>query len=300
MIGTAQFGSGYGVANRSGVPALSEICAMLEESAAAGINCLDTAASYGESEAILGRALAETGLDDFFMIVTKIDSRIPPGLTAAEARSAIEQSVHRSLRRLRTDTVFAVLLHRDESPEYLDALTACREAGIIRQAGVSLHSPTSTARFAAHPDLGAIQIPANVLDRRFTPHAATARQRGALVFARSTYLQGLLLLGNNATPPHLRLIGPDRAFIHGLAAELALPPQALLLRAMLDDYDMDCVVVGMDDRTQLRENLAILHSPSLPTDIMRRLSTFKPSSPSWIIDPFRWASRAASVPKTIA
>ncbi len=56
MLGTVQFGLAYGVANKAGTPAFSEICAMLEEAAAAGINCLDTAAAYGESEEVLGKA----------------------------------------------------------------------------------------------------------------------------------------------------------------------------------------------------------------------------------------------------
>jgi aryl-alcohol dehydrogenase-like predicted oxidoreductase len=68
MIGTAQFGLDYGVANHSGIPGFMEICAMLKEAASAGINCLDTAAGYGSSEEVIGRALAETGLKDFFFV----------------------------------------------------------------------------------------------------------------------------------------------------------------------------------------------------------------------------------------
>ena len=52
-LGTAQFGTAYGVANRSGRVSMSEGARILDYAWAVGMNTLDTAAAYGESERTL-------------------------------------------------------------------------------------------------------------------------------------------------------------------------------------------------------------------------------------------------------
>lgn len=156
VIGTAQFGVDYGIANHSGVPGFMEICAMLEEAASAGINCLDTAAGYGSSEEVIGRALAETGLKDFFFVVTKVGEKIPARLSLTEAQKSICESVENSLRRLQADSLPLVMLHRDGNPAHLEALMSCRERRLIERCGVSLMHPDNARHFLSDPALDAI------------------------------------------------------------------------------------------------------------------------------------------------
>ena len=66
-LGTAQFGMAYGVANTNGQPAIETVAQVLHVARANGIQMLDTAISYGDSEAVLG----ELGVSDF-LLVTKI------------------------------------------------------------------------------------------------------------------------------------------------------------------------------------------------------------------------------------
>lgn len=292
MIGTAQFGFDYGVANHSGVPGFMDICAMLEEAASAGINCLDTAAAYGNSEEVLGRALAETGLKDYFFVVTKVGGNIPAGLSLTEARESICESVENSLRRLQADSLPLVMLHRDGNPAHLEALVSCRDRGLIERCGVSLMHPDNALPFLSDPALDAIQAPANVIDNRFREILSTAHARGALTFSRSTYLQGLLLMDEASTPAHLRPVTPDREFFCRIAQELSLSLSALLLLAMLSRSELDSLVVGMETRKQLHENIAILQSPPLPAAILERINSFAPTVPGWLIDPVQWPSHA--------
>jgi hypothetical protein len=70
VLGTAQWGAAYGIANRTGRPPLEEIAAMLEMARRAGIETLDTARAYGTSEAAIG-ALTEG--ESPFSVVTKLD-----------------------------------------------------------------------------------------------------------------------------------------------------------------------------------------------------------------------------------
>src|ERR1700744_6122221 len=53
-IGTVQFGQAYGVSNTLGQVPRAEVKLMLDLAARAGIGLVDTAANYGEAEAVLG------------------------------------------------------------------------------------------------------------------------------------------------------------------------------------------------------------------------------------------------------
>ena len=55
-LGTAQFGMDYGVSNESGQVAQEQAGEILRLAWRAGINTLDTAIAYGESEEVLGKA----------------------------------------------------------------------------------------------------------------------------------------------------------------------------------------------------------------------------------------------------
>ncbi len=55
-LGTVQFGLDYGISNRRGRTTLNEVCGILAIAAENGVRVLDTATTYGESEAILGTA----------------------------------------------------------------------------------------------------------------------------------------------------------------------------------------------------------------------------------------------------
>ena len=54
-LGTVQFGVPYGIANHSGQVSRAEANAMLQHALANGIDTLDTAIAYGDSESCLGK-----------------------------------------------------------------------------------------------------------------------------------------------------------------------------------------------------------------------------------------------------
>lgn len=53
-LGTAQFGLNYGIANKTGRVPPNEVRKILAEAARRGMDVLDTAIAYGESESMLG------------------------------------------------------------------------------------------------------------------------------------------------------------------------------------------------------------------------------------------------------
>ncbi len=114
----------------------------------AGLNVIDTAECYDESEALIGRALG--GRRDDVHLFTKCGHA--EGWGRAEWRpEALRHSIERSLRRLRTDRVDLIQLHSCSLAELekglvIEALERARDAGHARYIGYS--GDGAAARFA--------------------------------------------------------------------------------------------------------------------------------------------------------
>jgi aryl-alcohol dehydrogenase-like predicted oxidoreductase len=105
-----------------------------------GINFLDTADSYGDSEARIGEALA--GRSDQVLIGTKFGSPVRGEEGTGGARPEyVHRAVDASLRRLRRDRIDLYQLHKPdpETPiaETMGALAEIVAAGKVREIGCS-------------------------------------------------------------------------------------------------------------------------------------------------------------------
>jgi predicted oxidoreductase len=134
---------------------VSRASALIHAALDSGITLFDTADIYGPdngepfgaAEALLGRVLqAEPALRARMVLATKggISLGVPYDSSAAYLIAACEAS----LRRLGTDTVELYQLHRPDilahPHEVAAALDRLRQAGKIRHAGVSNHTPAQT------------------------------------------------------------------------------------------------------------------------------------------------------------
>jgi len=144
MLGTAQFGLPYGVANKKGQPSQREVCEILACAYEGGVNCLDTAAGYGESEQVIGKALVELGIADQMIVVTKVHP-LADDLSSVEADAIVEESVVRSLRYLRLESLPICFFHRQQNVRYLDSLLKLKERGLIACIGLDSRRSPRTA-----------------------------------------------------------------------------------------------------------------------------------------------------------
>ena len=192
VLGTAQFGMEYGVANRTGTPDESCVAEILDQAYISGIRILDTAAAYGESENALGRA----GVSQW-EVITKVPSF--SGLSNDQLDEAVYDSVLCSLDRLKIDCLYAVLAHdyRDLVGErgrrVLGALERLRAENRVRSFGVSVYTPSDFDGLEL-ATTQIVQAPFNLLDQRIVGSDLSAE-----LHVRSVFLQGLLLM-----PPHAR------------------------------------------------------------------------------------------------
>jgi aryl-alcohol dehydrogenase-like predicted oxidoreductase len=171
----------------------------------AGINFIDTADaySYGESEEIVGKAIA--GRRDSVVLATKFGFPMDAGdpNKRGASRRWIMRSVEDSLRRLGTDYIDIYQMHTldpsTELEETISALTDLVRAGKIRAFGDS-RLPASgivEARWIAErrglEPLRAEQPPYSILDRGIEREILPACERyGIGVLVWSPLAQGLL------------------------------------------------------------------------------------------------------------
>jgi aryl-alcohol dehydrogenase-like predicted oxidoreductase len=133
----------------------------------AGMNLIDTAACYPNSEQLIGKAVGHRRGE--FILVSKCGHQAG-SLTEPEWSSKlIGDSVDRSLRHLKTDCIDVMLLHSCEESilrkgEALSALSRAREAGKIRFVGYS--GDNQEAAYAATFDeIAVIETSVSICDQ---------------------------------------------------------------------------------------------------------------------------------------
>ncbi len=284
-LGTVQFGLSYGVANRDGQMSRTQAGEVIQYARRAGLNTLDTAAAYGDSEARLG----EIGVRDW-RVVTKL-----PPMTAdvTDGRSWVLDSLHQSLARLGAlSRIDGLLLHRStdllggHGAAVRTALIEAKNAGLVAKVGVSIYDPRELDALWPEFQPELVQAPFNVLDRRLALSGWLRRlhELGVEIHTRSTFLQGLLLMPEGDRPAKFsRWRDLLSAWTRWTVAEGITPLQACIAHTLAHP-EIARVVVGVDNIAQLKEILsAARRGPA-------RAPCSLASEDSDLIDPSRWAS----------
>ena len=298
MLGTAQLGSAYGVANRAGDPGDEGAAAIVRAALSHGITVFDTAPGYGRSEERLGTALAGA-LRGRGRITTKLDHAIVGPIEDDAARAAVDASVFRSVAMLRTDRLDTLLLHRWAQRHAADGavwrrLLELRDERLVGRLGVSVLEPGDALDALADEDVRTIQLPFNVLDTRWqtagVPEAVRSRP-DVSVHARSVFLQGLLVSSADAWP---RIPGVDAQGIVDVleraTSDGAFESRADLCMAYaLDQPWIAAIIVGIDDVGQVAEiaRLAERHVKRGAVEWPVILGQLQ-EQPDRLLDPWRW------------
>ncbi len=279
MLGTVQFGLDYGVANRDGQVPYAEVVRILSGAWEKGIRFLDTAISYGNSEIVVGRALDELGLKDRFRIVTKIRP-LPIGATDEEAAKLIRASLEESLNRLGMNRLYGCMFHREEELRFLPLLKKCKDQGLIENYGISIDS-NAVAGQEIKCDI--LQLPTNILDCRFDRIHTSAK-----VFARSAFLQGLLLMDENDIPPALSELKGEIAAFESIRKKLGMNRMEFCLRYNLSRKQLDKVLIGVNTLAHLEMNVEAAAAGPLPDEIMAEIEALRHPLPEKLIRPMLW------------
>jgi len=257
VLGTAQLGLRYGIANRAGKPDLEAATAIVREAWDGRIQEFDTAQAYGCSEAVLGEALRRLGIADRSAVISKFD----PALEHLDAAS-MARAVEESLARLGVASLAGMMLHRQERlAQWNQGLgriaAALRATGKVKRIGVSVYSPDRAVEAICTDGIDMVQVPTSVLDGRFLDAGVfdLARERGKRVYVRSVFLQGLVLMGPAEIPDALAAVRPGVERLEALARDLGLTRQELALLAVRDAAPRARFIFGAETPAQVRDNL---------------------------------------------
>lgn len=280
-LGTVQFGLPYGVANTSGQVELQQAQAILDLAYASGMDTLDTAIAYGDSEARLG----EIGVSQW-KVITKLPAMPQPSGDVAEW---VHAQVTGSLARLRVSKLDSLMLHRPgellgpHGQAYRRALEEVRAQGRVAHIGYSIYAPDELPGLCAAMQPDIIQAPFNIFDRRLLASGWLDKvsDLGVRVHVRSAFMQGLLLMASSDRPVWFsRWSDLLNRWDH--ACQQQGGALALALNYAMSFAQIEKVVIGVDSVQQLS---AILHAVSC--DIPAAFPDVQ-SNDLELIDPSRW------------
>ena len=188
-LGTVKLGRNTGVKYPQpfSLPSDSEINELLTTAHGLGVNLLDTAPAYGNSEQRVGEAIAGKRSD--WVICTKVGEQYDgQDSTFDFSAAAFRQSVETSLQHLRTDHLDIVLIHCNEDDletlswdDGIDELRDMQSAGLISAVGAS--TKTVEAGLLAVEKLDVVMVAFNTDDRSQLPvlNAARESKKGVLI-----------------------------------------------------------------------------------------------------------------------
>lgn len=245
VLGTAQFGAGYGVTNAKGRLTDAELADIMGVAQGHGIRAVDTAAGYGDAQTRL-RLWAPD-----LVITTKI-----PGSSPADVRHHLEVS----LGELGVDRVDSCLVHDwheltgGQRRAVASAMSQARSEGIVQDVGVSAYEePDVVSAVECFAQLDLIQVPANALDRRLDESLVLARlaREGARIQVRSVFLQGLLAGPSSTVQGQHPAV---RAFLQWCATNGSAPLATALAHARALSWATE-IVVGVTSPVELDQVL---------------------------------------------
>jgi aryl-alcohol dehydrogenase-like predicted oxidoreductase len=197
-----------GAMNFGGPTTETDSIAIINHALDGGINFIDTANVYnaGESERIVGKALAENGKRGQIVLATKVHGGMGPGVNdRGNSRYHIIKACEDSLRRLQTDHIDLYQLHRPDlvipQDETLRAFDDLVRAGKVRYIGCSTHPAWMVMEALAISEKMGIaryiseQPPYNLLDRRIENELIPLCQKHGLALLPWSPLAGGILSG---------------------------------------------------------------------------------------------------------
>ena len=294
-LGTVELGMPYEIGLPPPPP--DEDCLhLLRQALAAGITYFDTAAAYGRSEELVGRAFAH--LREKPVLATKVnlhDHPDKPPLAGEALARHIDHSIDRSIRLLGVESLDLVQIHNADpmyiTPHLLEIMESHCQRGTVRYWGASTYGPQAALgilRQAEH--FSTLQVAYNILDQ--TPAAQVfnrlQKTRTGLVL-RSAFLKGLLThrFRDEALPTHLAPLQRTIETLQNLLAPfgLSLPEAAFRFAAYCPQAHV--TLFGTTQVEEMHDNITTYQSGPLPDEVLAAIQNLEVEDESLLI-PSTW------------
>ena len=254
-----------------------------------GINYIDTAPTYGESEAIIGQILPPNAAAPM-IISTKLGGRPEP--FNPRDRAGLRRSFEESLRLLRRESIDILMVHEPDRPGFydwwddpvsftgpvLDLLLELKAEGLVRYIGLGGTTVYELANLVRSGKFDVVLTAFNYsllwreAEREIIPAAV---ERGMGIVVGSPLQQGALAQRyDDEVRSAPWLSAPRRAqmkALYQLLDETDLPLSELALRFVLSNSHVSCVLTGARSNDEVEENIRAAEKGPLPADLLKRL-----------------------------
>jgi len=267
-----------------------EVAQILGAALDAGLNVIDTAECYLDSEEKIGATVSHRRGE--FLLFTKVGHAEGYGPKEDWSAPGIAWSIERSLKRLRTDRLDLVQLHscdleilRRNDFECVRALEEAKRQGKTRFIGYSGDGATALAAIRTGR-FDVLQTSVNVADQQVLdavlPEAA-ARGMGVIAkrpIANAAWLKASVPEGDYSRPYWERLRELSYPWLSGPAREAV----AKALRFTLSQPGVHTAIVGTSKPGRWQENAALLGAGLLPTGEIEaiRARWREVAKPEWV------------------
>ena len=200
---------------------------LLKESYNRGINFIDTARGYNNSEELIGAAVEKIGREHF-IIATKSMKRDYIGM---------KEDVEISLKNLKTDYIDLYQFHNVRSMEELNTITSengalralkeAKEKGLIKEIGITGHTPEILDKALDLEEFSTVQCPYNPVERQAEDLFKKANDMGIGVIVMKPLAGGAITKGE------------------------------LSLRFIVDNPNVTVAIPGMESIEQIYENSSV-------------------------------------------
>ena len=253
-----------------------------------GINFLDTSACYGISEELIGRTVAHRRAD--FVLATKCGHTWDGYTGQPWTARIVQDSIDRSLTRLRTDYLDLVQLHSCEinvleRGEVIQALLDAKQAGKTRFIGYS--GDNEAALWAIRSGyFDTLQTSFNLVDQHArTRLFAEAKKRGVGIIAKRPIANGAWAApaspSSYADPYFERA---QKMLESGSIPHAPENPVVLSLGFTLAHPEVDTAIVGTRNPQHMQANLTWLENelPVAPEAVQVLQSRFDRLGENWV------------------
>ena len=281
VLGGAQLGLPYGILNGGETLSREEVARILDTAAGHGIDAIDTAIAYGQSESVIG----ETAQYRF-----KIISKLPPiPLDVSNVSQWVRTQVDASLSRLKCTSLDALLLHRSQDltdahgAELYAAINSLKVEKIIQRFGVSIYTPDELNGIIGTFDIDVVQAPLNVFDRRILGVIDQLTALNIEVHVRSVFLQGVLIAKPENRPQRFQPWSDHFARFDEWVLSSGVSAMACCLGFALQQSGVAKLVIGTTSPESLTEIMTSI--PNMKLEVPADLQ----SSSEQLIDPRVWS-----------
>ena len=283
ILGTVQFGLDYGINNKVGKPDYNEVKSIFDYATKNNINFLDTAEAYGNSHEIIGEYHANS--NNKFEVITKFSAE------RYDLPENISERIYHHLKIMNIDSIYCYMFHNyDDFKNYFNLfkleLLELKSRNIIKKIGVSLHSNHDINDVLKCKYIELIQTPFNLLDNMSKREKVfiKAKKNGVEIHTRSTFLQGLFFKDLDTIEGKIIVLKKYLLELKRLVNKNEI--NNLALNYVCSNSNIDAVLLGVDNVSQLKNNLSCINDNKF-TDIIENIDSINVKEEN-LLNPANW------------